>query len=110
MEEVLDSSGAPYIERPDEHEVTGDQLFCWMHWNRECGGDCVAFEEAAGANPTMTACKLLNAARSISRSFFRLEQAADAFVTEQRKTSKKQAAVDLRAEMDRIPPPPKVSL
>lgn len=100
----------PYIERPDEHEVTGDQLFCWIQWNRECGGDCVAFEERATADTSqrMSFCKALNSVRSVALSFTILAEAAQHLIADKQRQSKKQASNELKAEIDKIPPPPKV--
>ena len=61
----------PFIERPDEHAIQGDELFCWMPGNqdRQCGPDCVAFEERSiGPDATLEMCKVLNSIRAISGS------------------------------------------
>lgn len=99
----------PYIERPDEHEPQDDQLFCWIQWNRECGGDCVAYEELANSDQRMTFCKVLNSIRSTALSFGGLARAANLLLETQQKQVKKQAASELKAEIDKIPPPPKVT-
>jgi hypothetical protein len=61
----------PFIERPDEHQPVGDELYCWMPGNqdRQCGPDCVAFEERAmGDGSNLDMCKVLNSIRTISGS------------------------------------------
>lgn len=54
----------PFIERPDEHEVQGDELYCWMPGNgeRQCGPDCVAFDPSF-EDDGKTTCLVLNIAR-----------------------------------------------
>jgi ArsR family metal-binding transcriptional regulator len=61
----------PFIERPDEHEVQGDELYCWMPGtdHRECNPGCVAFEERSLVEDSnLDMCKVLNSIRTISGS------------------------------------------
>lgn len=99
----------PYIERPDEHEVTGDQLFCWIQWNRECGGDCTAYEELASHDQRLTFCKVLNSIRSAAFAFNGIFQAAKSLTDTSQQQKKRESAEELRQRIESIPPPPKVS-
>lgn len=100
----------PYIERPDEHEGTGDQLFCWIQWNRECGGDCVAYEELAAGDQRLSFCKVLNSVRSAALSFSGMFQAAKSLTVASQHQKKKEDAEELRQRIEGLPPPPKVPL
>lgn len=55
----------PFIERPDEHEVQGDDIYCWMPGNmdRQCGPDCVAFDQIYEDDQGKTTCRVLNIMR-----------------------------------------------
>lgn len=91
------------IERPDEHLAgEANELYCWMDDNRECGPDCVAFEEGAIADPRMTTCKSMNAIRSVALSFVQIARSLQ-------QGGKKQAADELRERMQDISTPPKVT-
>jgi len=105
---VPDEINEPYIERPDEHQVTGDQLFCWIVWNRECGGDCVSFEEQATVDPRMTTCKVLNTMRSVALSFAHAAQSMAAFQQTTIQAEKARSREELRERIKDLPPPPKV--
>jgi hypothetical protein len=58
----------PFLERPDEHELVGDELFCWLPGNgdRQCGGDCVSYEPGCEGDTRMSSCMFLNAVRSLA--------------------------------------------
>jgi hypothetical protein len=65
------SNDNPFIERPEEHELLGDELFCWMPGDdqRMCGPSCVAFESRSlDPNSGLSTCTLLNSFRSMSAS------------------------------------------
>jgi len=98
------------LERPDEHEAgAADELYCWMATMRECGPDCVAFEEQALQDPRMTTCKALNAIRSTALSFTSLARAAQTFTESSEKAGKKQASQELAKKIKEIPDPQKVN-
>lgn len=64
-------NGVPFIVKPDEHEVQGDELYCWLPGSdhRECNPSCVAFElRSLGSEAVLEGCKVLNSFRSISGS------------------------------------------
>ena len=108
--EKLRSFDPTVIERPDEHDAgAAGELYCWMATMRECGPDCVAFEELALTDPRLTTCKSLNAVRSVALAFNNISRAAQVFVESSQKAGKKQAAQELADKINDIPPPPKVN-
>lgn len=52
--------GEKYLEQPDGHSETGDELYCPIFMDRVCGADCVGFD-AHGDNKVRTTCLLVNA-------------------------------------------------
>jgi len=65
----------PFIERPDEH-VISQELFCWLPSNadRECGPDCMAYDARFTVEPKLSACSLLNIAKSLALSAAQIAQ------------------------------------
>lgn len=55
----------PMLERPDEHEEVGTELYCWMpgNYDRECNGSCVAYQPADEIDEPSAACKVLSVLR-----------------------------------------------
>lgn len=91
------------IERPDEHLAgSANELYCWLDDPRECGADCVAFEEGSLTDPRMTTCKVMNAIRSVALSFAQISKAM-------LQGGRRQAAADMREKLEEISTPPKVS-
>lgn len=91
------------IERPDEHAAgAADELYCWFDDQRECGPDCVAFEEGSLTDPRMTTCKTMNAIRSVALSFVQIAKALQ-------HTDKKRSADEMRERLQDISTPPKVN-
>ena len=98
------------IERPDSHEAgAANELYCWLSTMRECGPDCVSFEELAIQDPRMTTCKTLNAVRSVALSFTHIARAAHTLIESAHKTEKRQASQELANKINSIPEPPKVN-
>lgn len=93
----------PFIERPDEHAETGDELYCWMpgNYDRECNGSCVAFSEGFTHDPAASPCKVLNIMRVLGTA----AQTGALFLKET-KTRAHNAAV--AAKTNEIPDPPEV--
>ena len=99
----MSSPDDPVIERPDEHLAgAANELYCWLDDNRECGADCVAFEEGSLVDPRMTTCRAMNAIRSVALSFVQIARSLQ-------QGGKKQAADELRERLQDISTPPKVS-
>lgn len=73
-----DQPSASLIERPDEHEELGDELYCWMPGNgdRECNGSCVAYDESYNEDQRRDSCKVLNAVRSFTLSHAKIANIA----------------------------------
>lgn len=96
MSDENPTTEAPYLERPDEHEETGNELYCWMPGteDRECNGSCVAFEPRSLDDDRTDTCKALNALRSVAMSLGLQTKAA------------RVAAV--KAQTEKIPEPPEV--
>ena len=93
----------PFVERPDEHEELGDELYCWVPGNseRQCGPDCVAFDEGCEADDMKTSCLVVNTLRVMGIGVQVL-----AGVTRDRQRAAKSAAVT--AKVQEIPDPPEV--
>jgi hypothetical protein len=91
----------PYIERPDEHADTGDQLFCWMSYERECEGSCTSYDGSYVEDQRKTPCLILNALRSVALSFgIRTNLDKQRTIHEEQRARKEQ--------VDSLPDPPEV--
>ena len=51
--------GEKYLEQPDGHSETGDELYCPIFMDRVCGADCIGFDPY-GDNKGRTTCLLVN--------------------------------------------------
>jgi len=93
----------PFIERPDEHAELGDELYCWMPGNgeRQCGPDCVAYDEGCIEDDRKTPCLALNTLR-----VFGIGMQVLAGATRDRHKEDKARAVT--AKVQEIPGPPEV--
>ena len=41
----MEGTENPFLARPDEHKAgAANEIYCWMHPDRECNGSCVAFD------------------------------------------------------------------
>ena len=99
----MDQNDNPFIERPDEHSGTGNELYCWLPSNesRQCGGDCVAFLPPIESEPMRTTCIFLETFRSAAASLRRVVD-----VTKERKIA---AQIKARQELaEKQPMPPEV--
>jgi hypothetical protein len=56
-------------------QVESNSLYCWREPARECGGDCVAYDDRCQGNPVFSPCLLLNIKRSLAVSISGLEKA-----------------------------------
>lgn len=58
------------IERPDEHEELGDEMYCWLPGNddRECNEGCVAFDFVYKDDQRRSPCTLINLFKSVAMS------------------------------------------
>ena len=68
---ATEDASQPFIERPDEHEVgSARELYCWMpgSGDRECNGNCVAYDIRYTADQKFTPWMALNTLRSIGLS------------------------------------------
>lgn len=107
MEQGTDN---PFIERPDEHEETGDELYCWMPSNdhRECNGACVAFDDRHEVDPRIDPCKVLNAIRQAGGGMAAAAKTLTAVTTLKQKEEVAARGDRLREEIERIPEAPEV--
>jgi hypothetical protein len=66
------------IERPDEYEELGDELYCWLpgNFDRECNGSCVAFDVIYEEDQRRSTCSLLNIAKSVALSHAKIANIA----------------------------------
>lgn len=61
----------PFLHRPDDHEEgAARELYCWMpnSSDRECNGNCVAYDTRFTNDQKFTPCMALNTLRSIGLS------------------------------------------
>jgi hypothetical protein len=74
-----DPTQASVVERPDEHEETGDELYCWMPGNddRECSGACVAYDESYSEDQRRSSCSLINMFKSVAMSHAKMANVAN---------------------------------
>lgn len=50
----METEDRPYIEPPDEKDDdVRNGLICWLHPERECGPDCMAFTTAPAESPVL---------------------------------------------------------
>ena len=93
----------PFIERPDEHEELGDELYCWMPGNgeRQCGPDCVAFDTGCEEDGRKTTCLVLNIFRVIGVG----AQVMASGALDRQKAAK---AAAITQKVQEIPDPPEV--
>lgn len=56
----------PDVERPDEYEPVGDEIYCWLpgNYDRECNGSCVAFDMIFEEDQRRSSCMLINMCKS----------------------------------------------
>ena len=91
---ATDDANQPFLERPDDHEV-GDakELYCWMpgSGDRECNGNCVAYDIRFTADQRFSTCTVLNTLKSMGLSM-----------------GIQANAVKVKAAKDEAPRPPKV--
>ena len=58
------SADQPFLDKPDEHAPSGDEVFCFLDSGRPCTAECMAFlparpEGADYEGQTWSACMLL---------------------------------------------------
>lgn len=61
----------PFLHRPDDHETgAARELYCWLpnSGDRECNGNCVAYDTRYTLDQKFTPCMALNTLRSIGLS------------------------------------------
>ena len=66
------------LERPDEYEELGDELYCWMpgNFDRECSGECVAHDLVYENDQRRSPCSILNMLKSFAMSQAKLANLA----------------------------------
>jgi hypothetical protein len=99
----VDETNDPFVERPDEHEETGEELYCWIPGggDRQCGPDCVAYDLTYEEDQRRTSCQALNAFRALSVGVNIIGKAA----TSKQREAKARAVSEKISE---IPGPPEV--
>lgn len=109
MEQGTDE-GNPFIERPDEHAETGDELYCWLPSNdhRECNGACVAFDERHELDHRIDPCKILNSIRQMSASMAAAAKTLTAVTVLKEKEDVAVRGERLQEAISRIPEAPEV--
>ena len=62
------------LERPDEYQELGDEIYCWMpgNYDRECNGSCVAFDLIYEEDQRRSPCSLINLLKSVGMSHARV--------------------------------------
>ena len=68
---VMPVDNDPFIHRPDDHEEgAARELYCWMpaSGDRECNGNCVAYDTRYTFDQKFTPCMVLNTVRSMGYS------------------------------------------
>ncbi len=62
------------LERPDDYQEIGDEIYCWMpgNYDRECNGGCVAFDIVYEEDQTRSPCTLINLLKSVGMSHARM--------------------------------------
>lgn len=58
----------PFINKPDTHEASGDEVFCIFHDERVCNAACAAFDIHGSQDDMRTPCILVNAQMQQSTS------------------------------------------
>jgi hypothetical protein len=60
----------PEIERPDEHQEIGNEIYCWLpgNFDRECNGSCVAFDIIFESDQRRSPCSIINMMKSAALS------------------------------------------
>lgn len=68
------------IERPDEYQEVGDEIYCWMpgNFDRECNGSCVAHDMIFEDDQRRSPCSLINIFKSVAMSHARIANIAQA--------------------------------
>lgn len=58
------------LERPDEHQEIGDEIYCWLpgSFDRECNGSCVAFDLIYEDDQKRSCCSIINMFKSVALS------------------------------------------
>lgn len=58
------------LERPDEHQEIGDEIYCWLpgNYDRECNGSCVAFDLIYESDQKRSCCSIINLVKSVALS------------------------------------------
>jgi len=58
------------LERPDEYQELGDEIYCWMpsNYDRECNGSCVAFDHIFEEDQSRSPCSVINMVKSLTLS------------------------------------------
>jgi len=103
------------IEMPDDNPFTEEvEQFCWRDSGRQCGGECVAYDDRCEVDPIWSPCLLINIKRAKAKSLANLsvetKRFNDRFVQdeEQVKRLEKLRATEAYArkvkEMDAPPP------
>jgi len=58
--------GDRYVQQPDGHGETGDELYCPLAPERVCAADCVAFDVQGTQADGRTTCIAVNALKQIA--------------------------------------------
>jgi hypothetical protein len=105
-----ETEGNPFIERPDEHEEVGDEVYCWLPDNdhRQCNGSCVAFDERCLTDPRIDSCKVLNAIRQVGGSMAAVAKTLTTVGVIKEREDGAVRSERLREAIDRIPGAPEV--
>jgi len=67
---MQNDSPFPDLERPDEYQEVGDEVYCWLPGNsdRECNGSCVAFDLVYEEDQRRSQCAVMNILKSVALS------------------------------------------
>lgn len=66
------------VERPDEYQEVGDEVYCWMpgNFDRECNPSCVAHDVVYEKDQRRSTCSIINILKSAALSHSKIANLA----------------------------------
>ena len=77
---MQDDSHFPDVERPDEYQELGDEIYCWLpgNFDRDCNGSCVAYDLVYEEDQRRSQCSIINMAKSVALSHAKIANISEA--------------------------------
>jgi hypothetical protein len=66
MAPIHQRPGDRYVHQPDGHSETGEEVYCFLDFDRVCTAECVAFDVAGVGAETRSTCMLVNSAKQVA--------------------------------------------